>query len=315
MQGDKALERARQVLQRGECVAIPTETVYGLAANAFDPKAVSRIFEIKNRPAFDPLIVHVGRIEDLNQVASRMPPLAEKLADRFWPGPLTLVLPKQNRIPDLVTAGLDTVGVRMPAHPLTLELLRNIDFPLAAPSANPFGYVSPTSAQHVRDQLGDKIEYILDGGPCVVGIESTIVSFSGDKAKVLRLGGISLEDIESVTGPIEVATQSTSNPAAPGMLVSHYSPGKPVYVGDLDQLIREHQSEKFCVLAFRDTRNHPGFALSASGDLSEAAQRLFAMLRKLDAADCDIVLAEKLPSQGLGRAINDRLSRAAGKGH
>jgi L-threonylcarbamoyladenylate synthase len=315
MQRDIALEHTRQVLQRGECVAIPTETVYGLAANAFDPKAVARIFEIKNRPAFDPLIVHVGRIEDLNQVASLLPPLAKKLADRFWPGPLTLVLPKQKRIPDLVTAGLDTVGVRMPAHPLTLELLRSIDFPLAAPSANPFGYVSPTSAQHVRDQLGDKIECILDGGPCAVGIESTIVSFSGDKAKVLRLGGISVEDIESVTGPIEVATQSTSNPAAPGMLVSHYSPGKPVYVGDLDQLIREHQSEKFCVLAFRDTRNYPGFSLSPSGDLSEAAQQLFAMLRKLDTADCNIVLAEKLPSQGLGRAINDRLSRAAGKGH
>lgn len=314
-QPDAALQHAKSVLLKGECVAIPTETVYGLAANAFDPKAVARIFEIKNRPAFDPLIVHIGRIEDAGLVASELPPLAKKLATRFWPGPLTLVLQKRKSIPDLVTAGLDTVGVRMPAHPLTLKLLRSLDFPLAAPSANPFGYVSPTSAQHVHDQLGDKIECILDGGPCKIGIESTIVSFSGDKPKVLRLGGISLEDLETITGPIEVATQSSSNPAAPGMLISHYSPGKPVQFGDLDKLIRNHQSEKFCVLAYRDTRGYPGFALSPSGDLLEAAQELFAMLRKLDRADCEIVLAEELPDNGLGRAINDRLRRAAGKGH
>jgi L-threonylcarbamoyladenylate synthase len=309
-----ALAQAIELLQKGECVAIPTETVYGLAANAFDPKAVARIFLIKNRPAFDPLIVHIGKIEDAGLVASEMPPLAKKLAARFWPGPLTLVLPKHKSIPDLVTAGLDTVGVRMPDHPLALELLRNLDFPLAAPSANPFGFVSPTSAQHVRDQLGDKVACILDGGPCEVGIESTIVSFSGGKVKVLRLGGISVEDIESITGLVEVATQSSSNPTAPGMLISHYSPGKPVYFGDLDHLIRKHKDEKFCVLAFRDTRNHSGFALSESGEFLEAAQQLFSMLRKLAKADCDIILAEELPDIGLGRAINDRLRRSAGKG-
>lgn len=307
------LDRAVQLLRVGEAVAIPTETVYGLAANAFDADAVLKVFTAKQRPSFDPLIVHVGRREDVPRVAREMPPGAQALIDAFWPGPLTLVLPKCAEVPGIVTSGLDTVGVRMPAHPLTLELLRALDFPLAAPSANPFGYVSPTTAQHVADQLGDRIPYILDGGPCTVGVESTIIGWERDRWVLYRPGGTPAEAIEKVIGSLPLAVKQVL-PVAPGMLESHYAPRMPLQVGEVRELLARHQGKRIGVIAFRmEYPAHRCVRLSASGDLDEAARTLFAALRELDASDCDVILAERFPEVGLGRAINDRLRRAAAR--
>lgn len=305
------LLKAAELLAAGELVAIPTETVYGLAANAFDPDAVMRIFTTKQRPSFDPLIVHIGRLEDVHQVARDIPPNAERLIQAFWPGPLTLVLPKRPEVPDLVTSGLDTVGVRMPAHPMALELLGKLDFPFAAPSANPFGYVSPTTAQHVADQLGGSIPYILDGGACVVGVESTIIGWEGDRWVLYRPGGIGVEAIESVIGPVHAAVKRLL-PAAPGMLESHYAPRKPVFVGDVVELLPQFADQRVGVIGFqRSFAVHRSEVLSPIGDVREAARNLFAALRALDASDVDVILAERFPDEGLGRAINDRLRRAA----
>lgn len=302
---------AAALLRAGEAVAIPTETVYGLAANALAEEAVLKVFKAKERPSFDPLIVHIKEKEDLARVVATLPPGADALIDAFWPGPLTLVLPKQPAIPDLVTSGLDTVGVRMPAHPLTRELLGMLDFPLAAPSANPFGYVSPTTAQHVADQLGDRIPYILDGGPCAVGVESTILGWEQDRWVLFRLGGIPVERIESVIGRVEPALQHVL-PAAPGMLESHYAPRKRVVVGEMDALLRRFAGQRVGIISFRqELPGHRCEVLSERGDLAEAARHLFAVLRELDQSDCEVILAERFPDEGLGRAINDRLRRAA----
>lgn len=305
--------RAAELLRRGDIVAIPTETVYGLAANAFDEAAVLKVFEAKQRPSFDPLIVHIARREDVARVVKELPPGAEAMMDAFWPGPLTLVLPKQDIVPDLVTSGLDTVGIRMPSHPLAQELLRSLDFPLAAPSANPFGYVSPTTAQHVADQLGDRIPYILDGGPCSVGIESTIIGWEDDRWVLYRPGGIAVERIEEVIGRVALAVKKVL-PAAPGMLESHYAPRKPVYVGDVTTLLQQHAGGRTGVISFRkEYSGHHCEVLSPNSDLSEAARHLFSALRTLDGSDVDVILAERFPEEGLGRAINDRLRRASAR--
>ena len=304
---------AADLLRKGEVVAIPTETVYGLAANALDPAAVLKVFTAKARPSFDPLIVHIGRPEQLDHVVKELPEGAERLMKTFWPGPLTLVLPKRPEIPDIVTSGLDTVGVRMPAHPLALELLSQLDFPLAAPSANPFGYVSPTNAQHVADQLGGAIPYILDGGPCRVGVESTIIGWEGDEWKLHRPGGVPVEELEAVIGAVAVA-QPRIFPVAPGQLESHYAPRIPVLVGDVEQLLAEHSKDKVAVISFRQDYDAWRTAvLSPSGDLAEAARNFFGALRALEASGASVILAERLPEEGLGRAINDRLRRAAAK--
>ncbi|MBX2978522.1 MAG: threonylcarbamoyl-AMP synthase [Flavobacteriales bacterium] len=307
-----ALTHAAQLLRNGHIVAIPTETVYGLAANAFNEAAVLQVFAAKQRPSFDPLIVHIGQRADIHRVVKELPPGAEALMDAFWPGPLTLVLPKQALVPDLVTSGLDTVAVRMPAHPLALELLRQLEFPLAAPSANPFGYVSPTTAQHVADQLGDRVPYILNGGPCTVGVESTILGWDVGRWHLYRPGGIALEAIESVIGRVEPAVKQVL-PVAPGMLESHYAPRKPVHVGNVPALLRRFAGQAVGVIAFRS--DHPAHrceVLSENGDLAEAARHLFAVLRDMDSSDCTVIVAEEFPQEGLGRAINDRLRRAAG---
>lgn len=309
------LQQAATWLQQGEPVAVPTETVYGLAANALDPAAVVKIFEVKKRPAFDPLIVHLPDSESVALYANEFPSMAKRLAEAFWPGPLTLLLPKNERIPDLVTSGLARVALRVPAHPLMRALLKALSFPLAAPSANPFGYISPTTAQHVWDQLQGDIPYILDGGPCAIGMESTIVGFESGQLTVYRLGGLSLEALESVAGPVSVQLNQSSNPAAPGMLKTHYAPRKPMFLGDLSQLLQTHKGKKIGVLSLKPLKfaleNGTQLALSEQGDLSEAAQRLFAALRQLDSSDVDLILAEPMPETGLGRAINDRLRRAA----
>nr|WP_310590383.1 L-threonylcarbamoyladenylate synthase [Dyadobacter sp. NIV53] len=226
---DNDVQLAKQFLLKGQLVAIPTETVYGLAGNALDEKSVLSIFEVKNRPSFDPLIIHTDSLDKLKNYVTDLPASARNLAIAFWPGPLTLLLPKKSIIPDLVTSGLDHVAVRIPNHPLTLELLRQLEFPLAAPSANPFGYISPTKSEHVNAQLGEKIPYILDGGECGVGIESTIVGFVNDIPTVYRLGGLAIDEIENIVGKVNVLPHSSSNPQAPGMLKSHYAPRKPFF--------------------------------------------------------------------------------------
>jgi len=311
------LTQAVALLQQGKLVAIPTETVYGLAGNALNTEAVARIFAVKNRPTFDPLIVHTDSLDKVLGFVQDLPEPAQKLAEAFWPGPLTMLLPRQEIIPDLVTAGLDTVAVRIPRHPLTRSLLAMLDFPLAAPSANPFGYISPTTAEHVQSQLGKKIPYILNGGPCEVGIESTIIGFEGKKATVYRLGGIPVEDIERIIGRVEVMLHSTSNPKAPGTLKSHYAPRKPLFTQNLKQLQEEYAPEDIGLMAFqREVPSIPApnqVVLSSRADFAEAAQRLFSALRHLDALPVKVIFAELLPEKGLGRAINDRIRRAAAK--
>lgn len=313
------IEEAALLLSQGLLVAIPTETVYGLAGNAFDPEAVIRIFEAKNRPAFNPLIVHTNSVSKMKPFLSGFPKWAHALAEAFWPGPLTLLLPRNEIIPDLVTAGHGRVAVRIPDHPLTLELLSMLDFPLAAPSANPFGYISPTTAGHVAEQLGDKVAYILDGGPSRIGLESTIIGIGTDgKPEVYRLGGLSQEAIEAVAGPVSVHQSPVEqDPEASGMLKVHYSPNTRMMLGPLDVLVPEFAHKKPLLLTFQ--HRHPAYpadlqlVLAPTGDIREAAHRLFSALRELDGRGASLILAEPVPDKDLGRAINDRLRRAAAK--
>lgn len=311
------IKLAKDLLESGELVAIPTETVYGLAGNALSPDAVAKIFETKKRPSFDPLIVHTDSIEKVNDFVKEFPRPLKELANVFWPGPLTLLLPRKVSIPDLVTSGLDTVAVRIPSHSLTRSLLAELDFPLAAPSANPFGYISPTQASHVNDQLGTHIPYILDGGASEVGLESTIVGLEGDKVTVYRLGGLDVHQIEGIVGPVQVMAHSSSNPKSPGMLKSHYAPTKPFVLGDLDKLIEEYKKkgQVFAVLSFdkvfANLSERLQIRLSQTSDTQEAAKNLFAAMRALDSLDVSVILSELLPEEGLGRAVNDRLKRAA----
>ena len=308
------IQIAQEHLEKGELVGVPTETVYGLAGNALNADTVVKIFEVKQRPSFDPLIVHVANMGQLERFVREIPEAALKLANRFWPGPLTLLLPKKAIIPDIVTSGLDTVAVRIPNSQLTLALLSNLDFPLAAPSANPFGYISPTSAQHVNAQLGDKIPFVLDGGACEVGIESTIVGFESEKPIIYRLGGLSLNEIEAVIGNVEVKPHSTSNPKAPGMLKSHYAPKKPIHQMEKQHIPTLKDKTVIGWLGFNkfldDVPKVNQRLLSPSGNLSEAARNLFSHLRELDKMNIQIIYTDLVPNQGLGLAINDRLKRA-----
>jgi len=307
-----ALKKASGIIRRAGLVAFPTETVYGLGADAFNPSAVARIFEVKNRPHFDPLIVHIADFESLEKIADKISPLAQKLMKSFWPGPLTLVLPKKAVIPDIVTAGLPTVAVRIPNHPVALELIRLADVPIAAPSANPFGYLSPTTALHVESQLGDKVDFILDAGACSIGIESTILDLSGDTPTLLRPGGVTLEALEAVMGPISLHRgDGMEKPKAPGLLSQHYSPRTPIrMLGSLP--LNAH--EKKGLLAFKSLPKAGIFemteVLSSAGDLSEAAINLFSCLHRLDQAGLDRIYVEPVPEMGLGKAIMDRLRRA-----
>ncbi|MBK8623303.1 MAG: threonylcarbamoyl-AMP synthase [Saprospiraceae bacterium] len=311
------IHHAATLLKEGKVVAIPTETVYGLAGNALDEDAVLTIFEVKNRPHFDPLIIHVSSLEAICQYVEDIPKTLKVLAEKFMPGPLTLLLPKKDIIPDLVTSGSPMVAVRIPSHPLTKKLLVSLDFPLAAPSANPFGYISPTTAKHVADQLGDHIPYILDGGPCEVGLESTIVGMEDGRVTVYRKGGLEVESIQVwVDHEILVKTHSTSKPDAPGMLSVHYAPKKPLFILENETDWASKTGEKnVCFLRF--STPFEGFdlskqrILSPQGDYHEAAHHLFAFMRELDVLPFDVIYAERLPEVGLGRAINDRLKRAS----
>ncbi|MDX2247693.1 MAG: L-threonylcarbamoyladenylate synthase [Bacteroidia bacterium] len=309
----KDINLAARLLRAGEIVAIPTETVYGLAANALNAEAVVKIFEAKQRPRFNPLIVHFGNVAQMQKYILDIPENAALLAGAFWPGPLTLLLPKKPAIGDLVTSGSSRVAVRIPNHPLTLELLSLLDFPLAAPSANRFGYISPTTAAHVERQFRTGISYILDGGPSTIGLESTIVGFEGELPIIYRQGGISMEALEACVGEVVLLNHS-EKPQASGMLKSHYAPKTPLYLGDPDILLKEYPAGKVGVLSF--SRFRPGISpdfqvvLSRSGDLHEAAKNLFAALHYLDSLGLDRIIAEQVPDTGIGRAINDRLERA-----
>jgi L-threonylcarbamoyladenylate synthase len=309
---DIDINKAAAFLNNDKLVAIPTETVYGLAGNALKAEVAAHIFKVKNRPSFDPLIVHIGNINQLEKYTKKIPFSLLRLAEKYWPGPLTLLLPKKNNIPDIITSGLERVAVRIPNHSLTLSLLLQLDFPLAAPSANPFGYVSPTTALHVYNQLGEKIPYILDGGACTVGLESTIVGEEDGKIIIYRLGGLSVEQIENTLNTNVEIRQSTSKPHAPGMLSSHYSPRKKVLLGNIDDLIKKNQEKKIGILSFsKRYLQYPNLVLAPDSNLETAAQHLFSYLRTLDEMDIDIILTEKVPDFGLGLAINDRLKRAA----
>ncbi|HMR87249.1 MAG TPA: L-threonylcarbamoyladenylate synthase [Saprospiraceae bacterium] len=310
------IDIAATLLKKGEAVAIPTETVYGLAANALDTKAVAKVFQIKQRPTFDPLIIHLSSFDKVEKYVEEIPNIFRELAVKFTPGPLTFLLRKKEIVPDIVTSGSPFVAVRIPAHPVTKALLEKLDFPLAAPSANPFGYISPTTAQHVADQLGSKIYYILDGGPCNVGLESTIIGMNAEgEIEVLRKGGLSIESIESVVGNVKIRDISTSNPEAPGMLTSHYAPKVPLILGDVHKLSATSHPERTGVITFRNFVQHiPSkhqVVLSPSGNFADAAHNLFAGMRYLDGCEVDVIYAELLPETDLGIAINDRLRRAA----
>lgn len=310
-----AIQEAATLIRAGRLVAFPTETVYGLGADALNPLAVAKIFEVKNRPRFDPLIVHIADASSIEQLCASDDERAQKLIDRFWPGPLTLVLPKSESVPEIVTAGLPTVALRMPAHPVALDLIRAAGTPVAAPSANPFGYLSPTTAEHVKEQLGEKVDMILDGGPCQVGVESTIISLSEPVAVLLRPGGLPLEQIEQIIGKVTISTIDPARPQAPGQLPRHYSPRTPIRVlrGDNPYI---PEGKRVGLLAFQRPPENIAYArievLSPVGDLKEAAVNLFACLHRLDRAGLDVIYAEPVPEVGLGRAIMDRLAKAVG---
>lgn len=303
-----------EILRRDGVVAIPTETVYGLAGNAYSETAVRKIFELKSRPTYNPLIVHIRSLDFLEQVACQVPEAAYELAERFWPGPLTLLLKKKSTIPDLVTAGKSTVAVRIPDQSLTLELLGQLDFPLAAPSANPFGSISPTNVAHVSEYFGDNIPAILNGGECAKGLESTIIGFDNGSPVIYRLGALSLEELGYEAADVTQQLSSSHTPEAPGMLSRHYAPRTKTYLtNDVPALVRMFSGKKIGVLLYRDQPLQEAaykHVLSANGDLKEAGRRLYAALHTLDKLSLDVIIAERLPDVGLGRTMNDRLQRA-----
>ena len=302
-----AIRAAVSLLRDGGLVALPTETVYGLAADATSGAAVAALYAAKGRPKFNPLISHVTGLEMAESLA-RFNPLARKLAEAFWPGPLTLVLPRTPDCPisELAGAGLETLAVRAPAHPVAQALIKAFGGPLVAPSANPSGGVSPTQARHVAEGLGEHIGMILDGGPCKIGVESTVIGFDGDKPLLLRKGGLARENIEAITGPLAVP-DAASPKASPGMLKSHYAPRARLRL----QAVSPEQGEAF--LGFSTSKN-ADLNLSPDGNLLEAAANLFAFLRQLDASGVSGIAVAPIPDEGLGEAINDRLQRAAAPG-
>ena len=306
----ESIARAAESLRAGGVVAFPTETVYGLGALALEPLAAARIFEIKQRPSFDPLIVHVLDRAMLARVVGELPPLAQRLAAGFWPGPLTLVLRKTREVPDLVTAGLPTVAVRMPSHPVPRALLAAVGAPIAAPSANPFGGLSPTRAEHVAAGLGERVDLILDGGPSEHGLESTIVALEPRPA-LLRPGAIPIEAIEAITGPLlREAAEGTIR--APGGLPQHYSPRTPLRIADPASVPLAERGRAAALTLSDECEGYAAVrVLSRRGDLREAAAAFFEALHALDALGLERIDAAPLPPQGLGLAMMDRLARAA----
>lgn len=309
------IQAAIEWLEKGEVVAIPTETVYGLAANIFFPEAIEKVYKVKGRPASNPLIVHVADIEQARRLVRFFPETALKLAKNFWPGPLTIIFDKSELVPVTVTAGQATVAIRVPDHPLLLQLLQSYNKPLAAPSANPFNYISPVTAEQVNRMLGNKIPYILDGGRCKKGIESTIVAIEDEKVKLLRPGAIAAAEIESVLQHNVVEAGKTGL-AHPGMFKQHYSPNTPLLlVEEITLNLLKKNSGKIALLlynkycSFHDMEKQ--YLLSFNAQPEEAAWNLYDILHRLDAHGYDLIIAEKMPETGIGKAINDRLTKAS----
>ncbi|GLY89639.1 L-threonylcarbamoyladenylate synthase [Actinoallomurus iriomotensis] len=313
------IEKAAGVLRAGGLVAFPTETVYGLGANAEDPVAVARIFQVKRRPPSHPLIVHIGGAEHLDEWVADVPATARLLAEHCWPGPLTLVLRRDRRVPLEATGGLETVAVRVPDHPLALGLLSAFGGGLTAPSANRFGSVSPTTANHVRAELGDEVDFVLDGGPCEVGIESTIVDATGETPSILRPGGVTREDLETVLGR-SLAVHSTSRVRVPGQHPSHYAPRARVVLVEPEKVVAEaefaqelgHRVGVFVPSSFAEAPVKVHAVVAVPGSMAAYARGLYGFLRELDQAGCDLIVASLPVEEGLGLAIANRLRRAAG---
>ncbi|GGT58437.1 threonylcarbamoyl-AMP synthase [Streptomyces kurssanovii] len=307
------------MLRAGGLVALPTETVYGLGANAEDPAAVARIFQVKGRPPSHPLIVHLGDAEQLDDWVQDVPAAARLLAERFWPGPLTLVLRRGSRVPLEATGGLETVAVRVPDHPVALALLSSFGSGVTAPSANRFGSVSPTTADHVRAELGDAVDFVLDGGPCEVGVESTIVDATGDAPSILRPGGVTREDLEAVLG-CSLVVPSTSRVRVPGQHPSHYAPRARVVLVEPEKVVSEaelaqelgHQVGVFLPSAFADAPVKVQAVVTVPASMAAYARGLYGFLRDLDQHGCDLIIASLPVEDGLGLAIANRLRRAAG---
>lgn len=307
---------AAEVIKNGGLVSFPTETVYGLGADGLNPIASAKIFEAKNRPTFNPLILHIAQRETLDKIAHWKNPNVEKLISKFWPGPLTLVLLKRNIVPEIVTAGNPTVAVRMPDHVVALELIRLSGVPIAAPSANRFGSLSPTNAQHVVKQLKNNVDIILNGGKSSIGVESTILEVTDENIFLLRHGGLILEEIESVAGKISIKPNNVLKPNSPGQLQSHYSPSIPLKFLS-PEILNDIKGKKAGAIFFKQKNIDYDFKvekiLSANGDLREAAANLFSYLHELEKEDIDIILVEPVEETGLGRAIMDRLRKASNK--
>jgi L-threonylcarbamoyladenylate synthase len=313
----KDIQKAVQLLTEEQLVAIPTETVYGLAGNIFSEKAIKSIFSTKQRPFFNPLIVHISSVKSLNNLVTHVPEKAKLLAAAFWPGSMTLVLKKSKTIPDIITAGKDTVAVRVPNHPITLALLKKLPFPLAAPSANPFGSISPTKPAHVENYFRNSIKMVLDGGSCANGIESTIIGFENEDPVIYRLGALALEEIEAVVGKISIKNKKEEKPDAPGMLARHYAPKTSTFlVDDVTAEVKKHSEKKIGVLVFKSSLNNENITeiiLSRKGSMQEAAANLYAAMHELDSKNLDIIIAERFSEFSLGKSINDRLKRATFK--
>jgi len=310
---EENIRTAAEILRRGGLAAFPTETVYGLGADALNPVAAAGIFEAKKRPFFDPLIVHIADLSGVETVARNAAPKSIKLMEKFWPGPLTIVLDKKDTVPDIVTSGLPTVAVRMPVHPAARSLIRAAGIPVAAPSANRFGCLSPTTAEHVYNQLGDSVDIILDGGPCSIGIESTIVRITDNRIYLLRPGGTATEEIEEFLGEAVIPEHAGDRPEAPGQLPYHYSPEKRMIL--VDKIDPSNQRCGYLFFkkpsfGFPENRSR---ILSEKGDLREAAANLFSHLHWLDTLDIDEIYAERVEGPGLGVAIMDRLKKASMK--
>ncbi len=308
------IAKAANTIKKGGLVAFPTETVYGLGANGFDPIAVAKIFEVKRRPAFNPLILHVSDKRMLRRISNYKNDLLELLIKKFWPGPLTVVIPKNKIVPEIVTAGNPTVAVRMPDHKIALELIEKCGVPIAAPSANDFGKLSPTTAEHVEKQLKGKVDLILDGGRCSVGVESTIIKIDDDGIQLLRPGGMPVESIEEYTGKLRRKGGSTDKPLSPGRLPFHYAPNIPIAFLNKKE-IGNHERKRLGAIFFKENKNiNANFAsvkiLTPNGDMREAATNLFSFLHELENENLDLILVEKIEETGLGVAIMDRLKKA-----
>jgi L-threonylcarbamoyladenylate synthase len=310
------IEKAAKAIIDGEIVAFPTETVYGLGADGLNPTAVAKIFEAKERPSFNPLILHISSRDQLKELVNIESNCVYELINNFWPGPLTLVLPKKEIVPDIVTAGNRTVAIRMPLHPVAKTLIEMCGKPIAAPSANRFGLLSPTTAKHVEKQLSNRVDIILDGGQSDVGVESTIIEVTKDKVLLLRHGGISLEQLQKVCDSVEVKEIDPNKPNAPGQLLQHYAPKIPMkFIDNISET--ELEGKRIGALLFKENNSNINFKhiefLSKSGDMREAAANLFFHLHALEDKELDIILVEPVKKNGLGIAIMDRLTKAANR--